>query len=184
MQTNAYPMDSLRGRDPLQRATNWSSRATGDASIEFGRFRMLPRRRQLLADGVPVELGTRAFDLLLVLVEADGALVIKEELLKRVWQGIVVSEDNLRVQVSALRKALGAYREVIHTESGRGYRFIGIFRHSTGLPRPHGSRAAGFVEVWFGKTADNRPVWFQFALVAEPASMVMSSQQTPFETTA
>ena len=55
MQTNAYPMGGLRGRDPLQRATNWSSRATGDASIEFGRFHMLPRRRQLLADGVSVE---------------------------------------------------------------------------------------------------------------------------------
>ena len=128
MQTNAYPMDGLRGRDPLQRATNWSSRATGDASIEFGRFRMLPRRRQLLAAGVPVELGTRAFDLLLVLVEADGALVPKEELLNRVWPGSVVSEDNLKVHVSALRKTLGADRELIRTEFGRGYRFIGIFR--------------------------------------------------------
>ena len=55
------------------------------------------RRRQLLADGVPVELGTRAFDLLLVLLEADGSLVTKEELMSRVWPGIVVSEDNLKV---------------------------------------------------------------------------------------
>ena len=128
MQTNAYPMGGLRGRDPLQRATNWSSRATRDASIEFGRFRVLLRQRQLLVDGVPVELGTRAFDLLLVLVEADGALVTKEELLNRVWQGSVVSEDNLKIQVSALRKALGADRELIRTEFGRGYRFTGILR--------------------------------------------------------
>jgi DNA-binding winged helix-turn-helix (wHTH) protein len=127
MQTNAYPMDGLRGRDPLQRATIWSSRATGDASIEFGRFRVLLRRR-LLAGGVPVELGARAFDLLLVLLEADGALVTKEELLNRMWQGSVVSEDNLKVQVSALGKALGADRELIRTEFGRGYRFIGKFR--------------------------------------------------------
>ena len=128
MQTNAYPMDGLRSRDPLQRATNWSSWATGDASIEFGRFRVLLRRRQLLVDGVPVALGARAFDLLLVLLEADGALVTKEELLNRVWQGSVVSEDNLKLQVCALRKALGADRELIRTEFGRGYRFIGIFR--------------------------------------------------------
>jgi hypothetical protein len=59
MQTNAYPMDGLRGRDPLQRATNWSSLVTGDASIEFGRFRVLLRRRRLLVDGVPIALGAR-----------------------------------------------------------------------------------------------------------------------------
>ena len=56
--------------------------------VEFGRFRVLLRRRQLLADGVPVELGTRAFDLLLVLSEADGLLVSKEELLSQVWPGV------------------------------------------------------------------------------------------------
>ena len=128
MQTNAYPMDSLRGRDPLQRATNWSSRATGDASIEFGNFSVLLRQRWLLADGVPIEIGTRAFDVLLVLLEADGALVTKEELLNRVWSGIFVSEENLRVQISKLRKALGADRDLIRTEFGCGYRFIGIFR--------------------------------------------------------
>src|SRR6202035_5181799 len=99
-----------------------------EAAIEFGRFRMLLRRRQLLADGVPVEIGTRAFDLLLVLLESDGALVTKEELLKRVWRDVVVSEENLKVQISALRKALGADRNRIRTEFGRGYRFIGIFR--------------------------------------------------------
>jgi DNA-binding winged helix-turn-helix (wHTH) protein len=104
------------------------SGATADATLEFGRCRVLLRRRQLLADGVPVELGTRAFDLLLVLLEADGSLVTKEELLSRVWPGIVVSEENLKVQVSALRKALGADRDLIRTEVGRGYRFTAVLR--------------------------------------------------------
>jgi DNA-binding winged helix-turn-helix (wHTH) protein len=108
-------------------ATGWSS-VEADAALEFGRFRVLLRRRRLLADGVPVELGTRAFDLLLVLLEADGALVTKEELFRRVWPGIVVSEENLKVQVSKLRQALGAERNLIHTEFVRGYRFIGILR--------------------------------------------------------
>jgi DNA-binding winged helix-turn-helix (wHTH) protein len=117
MKTNSHP---------LQHDANRSNSATADAALEFGSFRVLLRRRQLLADGVPVVLGTRAFDLLLVLLEADGLLVTKEELLSRVWPGIVVSEENLKVQVSSLRKALGAHRNVIRTEHGRGYRFIGM----------------------------------------------------------
>jgi len=126
MQPLIHPKPSRR-RDPLPRGGHASHRANdvGEA-LEFSRFRVLLRRRQLLADGVPVELGTRAFDLLLVLLEADGSLVTKEELMTRVWPGTVVSEVNLKVQVSALRKALGADRDVIRTEFGRGYRFTGV----------------------------------------------------------
>jgi DNA-binding winged helix-turn-helix (wHTH) protein len=108
-----------------------SSSTTADAALEFRRFRVLLRQRQLLADGVLVELGTRAFDLLLALIEADGLLLSKEALLSRVWPGIVVSEENLKVQMSALRKALGADRDVIRTEFGRGYRFTGVLCTST-----------------------------------------------------
>ena len=99
-----------------------------DAAVEFGRFRMLVRRRQLTADGIPVRLGTRAFDLLTVLLEADGSLVAKEELLSRVWPGVYVSEENLKVQISALRKALGKDRDFIRTEVGRGYRFTAVVK--------------------------------------------------------
>jgi DNA-binding winged helix-turn-helix (wHTH) protein len=118
---------------PLLHGANRSSSARADAALEFGRFRVLLRRRQLLADGVPVELGTRALDLLLVLLEADGSLVLKEELLTRVWPGIVVSEENLKVQMSALRKALGVDRDVIRTEFGRGYRFTGMLRSNAAV---------------------------------------------------
>jgi DNA-binding winged helix-turn-helix (wHTH) protein len=102
--------------------------AGGGEIFQFGGFRLLLRRRQLLANGVPIELGTRAFDLLLVLLQADGSLVTKDELLHRVWRGIVVAEENLKVQISALRKALGEDRDFIHTEFGRGYRFIAPIR--------------------------------------------------------
>jgi len=74
MKTNSYP---------LQHDANRSSSTSAEAALEFGRFRVLLRHRQLLADDVPVELGTRAFDLLLVLLEADGSLLSKEELLSR-----------------------------------------------------------------------------------------------------
>src|ERR1700680_1286542 len=105
-----------------------NSKAAAEGTLEFGRFRVLLRQRQLLANGVPIELGTRAFDLLLVLVEADGSLVTKDELFSRVWPGIVVAEENLKVQISALRKALGEDRDFIRTEFGRGYRFTAAVR--------------------------------------------------------
>jgi phospholipid transport system substrate-binding protein len=104
------------------------SNEAGDAALEFGRFRVLPRRRQLLADGVSVEVGSRAFDLLLALIEADGSLVTKDELLHRGWPSFVVTEDNLKVQICKLRKALGEDRDVIRTEFGRGYRFTAKIR--------------------------------------------------------
>ena len=104
------------------------SRAAGDAVLEFGRFRLLLRRRQLIADGVPIGAGSRVLDLLLALIEADGSLVTKSELLRRVWPGIVVAEDNLKVQIAALRKALGKDRDFISTEFGRGYRFTAAVR--------------------------------------------------------
>jgi DNA-binding winged helix-turn-helix (wHTH) protein len=110
-------------QDNSSMARDRSSPAAADATLEFGRFRVLLRQRQLLADGVPVEVGTRAFDLLLVLLEADGSLVTKDELMSRVWPGIVVAEENLKVHICALRKALGEDRDVIRTEFGRGYRF-------------------------------------------------------------
>ena len=126
MNTDTHSEPALWRETPLPRGANRSSPAVADAALEFGRFRVLLRQRQLLSDGVPVELGTRAFDLLLALLEADGLLLSKEELVNRVWPDVVVSEENLKVQVSALRKALGADRDVIRTEFGRGYRFTGV----------------------------------------------------------
>ena len=95
----------------------------GDAAIRFGRFCVVPRTRQLLVDKEPVELGSRAFDLLMVLIGAPGNLVTKNEIMNRVWPGTVVEESNLKVQMSALRRALNAEREVIKTVHGRGYVF-------------------------------------------------------------
>jgi TolB-like protein len=94
---------------------------TRSSSYRFGAFELQPNERRLLAGGEPVVLGPRAFDLLIALVERPGQLVTKEELLDCVWPKLVVEENNLQVQVSALRKILG--REAIATIPGRGYRF-------------------------------------------------------------
>src|SRR5262252_3512189 len=91
----------------------------------FGRFEMRRRRRQLVADGKSVEMGSRAFDILLTLIDADGAVVTKSELMDLVWPGAAVEESNLSVQIHALRRALGEDRQLIQTVAGRGYRFVG-----------------------------------------------------------
>jgi DNA-binding response OmpR family regulator len=98
---------------------------SGDAVMQFGRFCVLPRARQLLVDRQPVELGSRAFDLLMVLIGAPGTLVTKKEIFSCVWPGTVVEEANLKVQMSAVRKVLSRDRELIKTIHGRGYVFTG-----------------------------------------------------------
>ena len=87
----------------------------------FGPFELQPENRRLLKDGAAISLRPRAFDLLAALVNHAGRLVTKDELLDRVWPKMVVEEAALHVQVSALRKVLGA--DAITTVSGRGYQF-------------------------------------------------------------
>ncbi len=89
--------------------------------LRFGRFELQPASRLLLADGVPLALGSRAFDVLAALVERRDRAVGKDELLELVWPHSVVEENTLQVHISSLRKALGATH--ISTISGRGYRF-------------------------------------------------------------
>jgi predicted ATPase len=90
------------------------------ASVCFGRFELRPREGRLLEAGQPVALGGRAFDLLTALVARAGELVSRNELIERVWPGRIVEENNLSVQVNALRKAIGG--EWLKTVPGRGYR--------------------------------------------------------------
>ena len=105
-------------------------------AILFGRFTLLTHNRELLLDGKPAALGSRAIDVLFALVEGRGQLVTKDELLSRVWPTTIVEENCLQFQVSTLRKALGSDRDLIRTVSGRGYRFVGEL-----TAVPHGTRA-------------------------------------------
>ena len=105
------------------------------AGIAFGRFFLLPHRRELLADGRPVKLGGRAFDVLMALIEAHGAVVSKNALMARVWPDRIVEENNLQWQISALRAAFGADRNLIRTVSGRGYQFTAEVDTVYGSPK-------------------------------------------------
>src|SRR6266849_4591547 len=95
---------------------------------EFDGWEVDLARRELRARGVPVPLGGRAFAIFAVLVESAGALVTKDELMARVWQGAIVEENTLEVHISAVRKALGADRGTLRTSFGRGYRLVGDWR--------------------------------------------------------
>ncbi len=108
--------------------------APAPAAIEFGRFRVLPHRRELVADGRPLALGGRAFDVLMVLIEAAGAVVGKDALMNQVWPDRVVEENSLQAQISALRRAFGADRDLIRTIAGRGYQFSGEIRAAPAGP--------------------------------------------------
>ena len=88
--------------------------------IRVGAFELYPTERMLSAAGKPVELGARAFDLLLVLVENHGRLVTKATLLDRVWRHVIVDENNLPAQIASLRRVLGA--GAISTVPRFGYR--------------------------------------------------------------
>lgn len=104
------------------------------ASLVFSRFRMVPHRRELLADGEPIKLGGRAFDVLMVLIEARGAVVSKDAIMSRVWPGRIVEENALQSHISALRAAFGPERDLIRTVSGRGYQFTGEIRALSANP--------------------------------------------------
>ena len=106
-----------------------------DETLTFGRFELRRRRRELLADGEPVELGSRGFDMLLALIDAGGAVVAKSKLMDLVWPGTAVEENNLSVQIHTLRRALGKDRRMIVTVAGRGYRFAGELRAGSSVPR-------------------------------------------------
>jgi TolB-like protein len=98
-----------------------------EGEISFGRFRLDLAQRELRRDNKPVRLGSRARDILCLLASAGGAVVSKDEVMARVWPGVVVAENNLRVHIRALRKALEEDEDgesCIVTVPGRGYRML------------------------------------------------------------
>jgi predicted ATPase/DNA-binding winged helix-turn-helix (wHTH) protein len=116
-----------------------SDPATTAAAVAFGPFRLLPTQQLLLEADRPVRLGSRAFQILIALVERPGELVSKEELIARVWPNTVVEEASVRVHVAALRRILGdgqAGNRYVATIPGRGYCFVAPISQSEGSHGP------------------------------------------------
>lgn len=92
--------------------------------FKFGSFILHPGR-ELLRDGKAVVLGSRALTILEAMLDADGAVVTKAELMERAWPGTIVEEGNISVQIAALRKELGTRpdgQDWISTVPRVGYR--------------------------------------------------------------
>ena len=123
----------------------------------FGNVEVRPAQRVLLVSGKESRIGSRAFDLLLALVEHRDRVVAKDELLDSVWSGMVVEENNLQVHISNLRKVLGP--RAISTIPGRGYRFTAeLDREDTASVFPvHGSTASTQTEGQQPDFATNLP---------------------------
>ena len=118
----------------------------GGRVFSFGPFRLVPSQRLLLEENRKVQVGSRAFDILTVLVERAGDVVGKTELIAKVWPNLLVEDGNLKTQMSALRRTLGegrAGRCYIVTIPGRGYNFVAPVSVSEGpLPDGPGRRPA------------------------------------------
>jgi TolB-like protein/DNA-binding winged helix-turn-helix (wHTH) protein/Flp pilus assembly protein TadD len=127
---------------------------------EFEDFRLDEQKRTLLRRNEPVPLTRKAFETLLVLVQNDGKLVSKDELMKAVWPNSFVEESNLTQTIFLLRKALGETRNkrYIMTVPGLGYRFAASVRQV----QPNGPTAAdSTVAAEQAKTPPRRRWWIR-----------------------
>jgi DNA-binding winged helix-turn-helix (wHTH) protein len=96
-------------------------------SVTFGPFRLFATERLLERDGVPVNLGGRALDILLTLVERAGEVISTKELIAAVWPDVTVDDGSLRFHIAGLRKMLGDGKDgarYVANVWGRGYCFV------------------------------------------------------------
>jgi len=102
----------------------------------FDKFQIDVQKRLLLRDGQPVQLTSKAFDLLLALIESGGREITKDELMEKIWHDQIVEDANLTVTMSHVRKALGekaSDHRFILTIPGKGYRFIAELKEAEGF---------------------------------------------------
>lgn len=145
--------------------------AGSGGTIVFGACVLTPAQRRLTRQGSAVELGARAFDLLLSLIESRGAIVSKDQLMAKVWPGRIVEENTLEGQMSLLRRALGEDRASIRTIAGRGYQFIGEIG-----ARPAPQHAAATAPVLHNLPASVSQLIGRELALAEIADLAQSSR--------
>jgi DNA-binding winged helix-turn-helix (wHTH) protein len=164
---------------------------SAEALILFCPFRLLPKQRLLTRADKPISLGSRAFDVLIALLERPGELISKPELMARVWPNTFVGPANLAMHISALRRALGDGRDgnrYVVNIPGRGYRFVAAVTIVEDPPHlavaPVGDAGAAMLQDYVAQLAHGcvltlvgaggRKMSLALALVADP--MVMQQQ--------
>lgn len=119
-----WPAPRLSSAEP---AMSTGPKISPAREFSFGPFYLHASERRLLRAGQSVEIGSRALDILIALVEQAGEVIGKKALVSRVWPDVIVEESSLRVHVAALRKALGDGLDgarYIANVPGRGYSFV------------------------------------------------------------
>ena len=107
-------------------------------TFSFGPFRIVPHARRLERDGSPIPLGSRAFDLLCLLVTRPGDVVSKGELMAKAWPDLTVDESSLRFHIAQLRRALGdgqGGEHYVANVPGRGYCFVATVDRAGSPPK-------------------------------------------------
>jgi DNA-binding winged helix-turn-helix (wHTH) protein len=146
------------------------------AEISFGIFRLLPEQFLLLEGNKPVSLGSRALELLIVLLECPGELVKKQDLMTRVWPDLFVAPNNLTVHMCALRRVLRDGRDgnrFIINIPGRGYRFVApvvTTNHRTASFEPAGPMPAKLKARRSRRDTSNEVARAPFAIPVSAAS--------------
>ena len=152
---------------------------------EFGKFRCDPREHLLLCDGRALSLSPKSFEILVALIQSNGRLLTKDELMQQLWPDTFVEEANLTVHISALRKVLGEIPggpQYIETVPKRGYRFIAPVTEHQGdskpgsLPQTPRAEPGGVEHKWLPGSV---PWWSVggLLLVAIMVSILVSSRQ-------
>jgi predicted ATPase/DNA-binding winged helix-turn-helix (wHTH) protein len=126
MQSNLQQEGAVQWQKATEENAMMTQTQTREA-VSFGPFSLVPNERLLTRDGKPVDLGTRALDIVLALVARPQEVVGKDVLLRAVWPGVTVEESSLRFHIAGLRKVLGDGKDgarYITTLPGRGYCFV------------------------------------------------------------
>jgi adenylate cyclase len=116
-------------------------------------------RQIATGEWTPVSVGSRAVDILALLLERPGAVVSKEAIMDAVWPDTAVEANNLTVQISALRRVLDSARtggSCIQTVPGRGYRFVIPVRLDEAAPRPADAPPTDSDDALDAEVGDNR----------------------------
>lgn len=137
--------DGNQRQSPVERSP-WYGNPLEQAVVQafsFGQFRVTPHARLLEHGGSHVPLGSRAFDLLCLLVSRPGEIISKRELMVKAWPNVTVGESNLRVHITLLRRALGDRQRGVRyvvTVPGRGYCFVACVNRETSPLTPNPPR--------------------------------------------
>lgn len=128
MQVIELTTDPISQRDTML-GSLLQKRADEPEAFKFGPYCLIPSRRLLLVGQDRIELGSRAFDILVLLVKRCGDVVSSQQIFEYAWPDMTVEESNIRVQMRGLRRALGAYQRSIVTVRSRGYVFVVPVQH-------------------------------------------------------